>query len=380
MILADQFYSSGTFWGAAGVAMGALTIALEILRSPNRGRLICELAVDEDAARATQGAKSFRRVRVRLENHIHHDIRLEDFTAKEPLRIDVGARIIGVTEAVSGPFRRNSPRRIITEAEYAVNGQVLEVKPRLFQRGHRLEFWLQIDDKLPRLEVTNVVLADVKLQVRDPNTPQRPTYQRLAVNLSIALVAAVAGGLIIYAVKTPSTKRPGPLIAELGSPSRSSRITAVRGLGDLLRSDPADQPTITQALARFIQTQSPYHKDGTDTTATPEVQSAAGVLRDRNPAHDGSAALDLDNANLTGTDLRGISLVNANLTSTDLTDADLSRASLRGADLQEAYLGGSELSGADLTDVHVNKDTSFFDTSWCKGSQPVFPLSYDCTE
>lgn len=383
MILAEQFYDSGAFWGAAGavagVAMGALTLAFEVVNNPNRGRLICALTIDQDDPQAAREAKSSR-IKVRLENHIRHDIRPEDFTGDEPLRIDVGTNIDGVASAVTGPFHHNAPRQPINETEYAAHGDVLEIKPRLFKSGYVLEFSLRTDGKIPRLDVTNMVLADVKLRVRDPSTPKRPRYQRIVVQLGIALVAAVVGGLVTYGIKTSPPKRPDPLIAELDSPDLGSRMTAVAGLGHLLRSDPADQPAIDQALARFIRAHSPYHPDGSDTTATRDVQSAAAVLRDRNPAHDGPVALDLDNANLTGTDLRGISLANANLTSTDFSDAKLGHASLRGADLQEAYLGGSELAGADLAGVHVNNDTSFFGTSWCKGSRPVFPLGYNCTE
>ena len=63
---------------------------------------------------------------------------------------------------------------------------------------------------------------------------------------------------------------------------------------------------------------------------------------------------NLNEADLSGANLRGANLNEANLRGADLRGADLSRANLSGANLRGANLSGANLSEADLSGANLS--------------------------
>lgn len=139
----------------------------------------------------------------------------------------------------------------------------------------------------------------------------------------------------------------------------------------------ADQPTGLRALCSFIHAKSVAGNNDQPVTAV--VQTALNVLRNRNPANDGSAIINLDNTNLTNANLSGINLSNATLVNTDFSNADLSTASLRDANLNYAFMGGANLAGTNLAGANLT-DASFYQTIMCHNSSPTQPQrGYNCS-
>jgi Pentapeptide repeats (8 copies) len=64
---------------------------------------------------------------------------------------------------------------------------------------------------------------------------------------------------------------------------------------------------------------------------------------------------NLNEAKLTGADLREANFSGANLTGADLSSADLNKANLSGADLGEAYLVRADLSRANLNRAYLGE-------------------------
>lgn len=149
----------------------------------------------------------------------------------------------------------------------------------------------------------------------------------------------------------------------------------------LLKTSPSDQPAAITDLASFIRSRSPLEDDGNnDQQVTDVIQAALNVLRSRNAANDGSAAINFTNTNLTDANLSGINLSGATLISTDFTAANLGAADLSGANLSYAYFGDASLTGANLANT-VLTEASFYQTPMCDGSRPVHPTEgYNCDE
>ena len=168
----------------------------------------------------------------------------------------------------------------------------------------------------------------------------------------------------------------------LDSKQPAARLTAVSAVAHIMNSTPSQQCAAIDALSSFIRIASPATDN--DQPVTGDVQAALTVLATRNPAHDGGAVIDLENANLTNANLAGADLVRADLSGTngvDLTDANLSGANLSDADLDYAYLGGASLSGTDLAGASLH-GASFYATRLCTGSNvPTDPgEGYTCQQ
>ncbi len=81
--------------------------------------------------------------------------------------------------------------------------------------------------------------------------------------------------------------------------------------------------------------------------------------------------VNLRNANLSNADLEGADLRGADLQDADLRNVDLSGAILTGADLRNAILSGATLSGAYLSFVNLRNATFNKETVFPDGFDPV---------
>jgi hypothetical protein len=168
--------------------------------------------------------------------------------------------------------------------------------------------------------------------------------------------------------------------SELGSNQTATRLSAISTVEQIMDATPSQQCAAISALSSFIRTASPATND--DQPVTPDIQAALTVLVNRNPAHDGGATIDLENANMTGANLAHADFAHADFsgsTGADFTDANLTDANLSDADLDYAYLGGATLTGTDLAGASL-QGASFYSTELCTASNtPTEPNEgYTC--
>ena len=78
-------------------------------------------------------------------------------------------------------------------------------------------------------------------------------------------------------------------------------------------------------------------------------------LQQANLSHSNLAGVDLSKMNLGGADLSYANLENAKLNQVNLTNADLTHANLNGAELQQSDLSGANLSFALLTAANLQQ-------------------------
>jgi hypothetical protein len=165
--------------------------------------------------------------------------------------------------------------------------------------------------------------------------------------------------------------------ADLTSGQAATQLGGIDLLQSVMKAGPAEQPTVLQSLAKFIQARSPSGNN--DQPITSVIQAAVNVLRSRDPADDDGAVIDLTNANLTNANLTGIDLDNAILVNADFDSAVLTNANLKDANLNYAYLGDATLAGANLTGANL-ADASLYQTTLCNGSTPTAPQrGYTCS-
>ncbi|MFI6107591.1 pentapeptide repeat-containing protein [Streptomyces sp. NPDC051310] len=111
---------------------------------------------------------------------------------------------------------------------------------------------------------------------------------------------------------------------------------------------PRDQPSIVNILSTYIRNHAKKPKqaaDASNSEPASDIQAALTALGSREPAHDGTASVDLRGAYLPGADLADADLRGAILNGADLTDAFLPHVNLNGEDLTRADLTGANMTG-----------------------------------
>ena len=433
MNLADLWYSSGTFWAAAGViaVLGtgvAATIVSFWLANPIR-RLDCLMS----AAPLLKGAalempgnlhitwdgvelKDPHILELTLTSRGRRDISKDDF--EQPLEFRVGAEIKAILRAASGPDSETF--RAVTFKD-----DTLSIGPGLIHRRQSVKFTLLAVGPEPKLSSAAIALRDVKVELLSADSAEpspRHWSRRTKVAATVAVTACAAGlvlaGLLIghrppqagnhLAANSPTpaaslagvaaasptgaasvrpsatasalTSADKSLLAaekDLRSGSKAEQSTGIAAVQAIMKASPGVQPAAVKALASYIHSQSPAGSNDQPVTTT--VQAALDVLENRNPANDAGVLIDLDNTNLTNASLSGIDLTGASLVDTDFDGADLGGANLGNANLNYAFVGGASLEGADLTGANL-VGASFYQTLLCHGSTPTQPgRGYNCS-
>jgi uncharacterized protein YjbI with pentapeptide repeats len=185
------------------------------------------------------------------------------------------------------------------------------------------------------------------------------------------LLQAVAGlGAIVAAIRTwlainergQITERLNRAVEQLANPNLEVRVAAIFALGQIAVKSERDREAITQILAGYVRTKSPWPPSLPGQfreeaaignipaleVRTADVQVVMNLLVRRPLAGDTRRPLQLTNV-----DLRCANLINANLQMTVLKRAHLQGANLAGAQLQRADLAGAQLQQADLTDAKL---------------------------
>ncbi|MEU5335598.1 pentapeptide repeat-containing protein [Streptomyces asoensis] len=152
------------------------------------------------------------------------------------------------------------------------------------------------------------------------------------------------------------TDRYNAAVGNIGDEALEVRLGGIYALQRIMQDSPRDQPSIVDVLSTYIRTHSKKRQDTAAYIQKPagDVRAALAALFIRDYDHDGTARVDLHNADLTGADLKGAHLANADLTGVDLARVDLSGADLTGADLAYADLTAAKLHSTDLTHANLN--------------------------
>jgi uncharacterized protein YjbI with pentapeptide repeats len=189
-------------------------------------------------------------------------------------------------------------------------------------------------------------------------------------------------------------------IEQLGSENTDVRIGGIYALERLAKNSEDDRTTIQFQLGAFVRNHAkwPATKDQQHPTATvdedlplmqvraPDIWAAMAVLSRRLPMKDEQPlylsrvdlrGFQLDDARLTGVQMRHTNLARARLQEaqldrSDLTEADLRRADLKGTQLTEATLSSAYLQGANLSHADLrgaNMSDAILDNTMLTGAR-----------
>jgi hypothetical protein len=316
------------------------------------------------------------------------DIAKEDFD--QPLEFRVGAKILAILRSASGP--QSSTFRAVSFED-----DLLKVGPGLIRRHQSIKLILLALGPEPVLTTSAAAVRDVDVQVLPTEQSGRRRSTKVKVAAGLA-VTAVTTGLILIGLligrgpSTPSAPVASPTDTgadsqaasslraaevDLTSASQAALLRGLTTLQEVMKTAPGDQATALKVLASFIRANSPARNN--DQQVASDVQTALNVLRNRNPAHDGGAIINLNSANLTNADLSGIDLSKASLVNTDFTTANLSNANLRDANLNFAFVGGADIDGTNFSRANLS-GASFYQTTMCHKATPAMPRrGYNCS-
>jgi hypothetical protein len=384
MLMAENWYTSSTFWTATGtfsVLLAALvtTYAAWRLANPIR-RLSYYMSVAPLLLNATSEMNGGLEVtyerqplhdphllELKLVSRGRRDIARGDFD-DQPLEFKVGAKIRAVLPS--------SPGTAFQAVSF--DGETLKIGPCLIGRHQTITFRLLADGPKPKLRSPAASLRDVDLSEIPNETSGHRLTGRVRLVASIAAVMGAAALILIGLSLHRATQvnELQPAIAELNSNSLNTRMSGIYNIQSIVYTSPNAQPTVLQALSQFIRQRSPA--SNSDGPVTAEIQSALNVLRTMKIPHGEGTLINLTNADLTNADLADINLSDADLSGADLTDANLINANFEGANLSNAYFGGATIASVNF-DAASLSGADFYLTPLCLKSQPVHPADeYTC--
>lgn len=203
MVLAGQWYASGTFWSIVGVGVAVVSILLSplVARWLQEGRrrlfysmptatplitrhsLLTELVIVHRGDRLSNPHV----LEVRLACQGRHDIPSSAFDNGEPLRLDVGVPIVNILGTRTTPDAARSPA-------VAMDGTALLIAPSLIKRGQRTSFTLLVDGPDPALTCPQPPLIDVDVQHQAESAESLTPRQTV---LLVALLVLTSGTFFV---------------------------------------------------------------------------------------------------------------------------------------------------------------------------------------
>jgi hypothetical protein len=199
-----HFYTSGTFWAGAGVAVAivfGIAGVWAVLYSGNpKRRLLYSMPVvtpllndrprmprDVEVRHAGQLLQSPHVVNIELVSRGRSDIQREAFDGGEPLCLDVGVPIVECLQVTTSPSDRPEPL-------WKHDGSKLLVGPSLIGKRQSTVFSLLVDGPSPKLSRPPRSLIDVDLRPGDLGPESRIKRRRyvLAVAFALTVTAEVA--------------------------------------------------------------------------------------------------------------------------------------------------------------------------------------------
>ncbi|SCF23805.1 hypothetical protein GA0070558_1772 [Micromonospora haikouensis] len=230
MVMAGQWYESGTFWSAA---VGTLVAVLGLIVGPliarrvqeARRRLLFSMPTATPLIRTTRFSAANLEVRhdgkplshphvleIRLTCQGRHDIPSAMFDGGQPLRLDVGVPIINVLDTNSSPDTAPHP-------EWAADGTAITIGPSLIKKNQTITFALLVDGPDPQLTCPHPPLIDVDVQ---PGFSEPPGLRLSMTLIAIGVVAVLTvAGLV------------ADLVGILGAAGVTGTVEVSRVLGAL---------------------------------------------------------------------------------------------------------------------------------------------------
>lgn len=233
MILADSWYSSGTFWAIAAVAVALLVGIVGswvVWRAANpRRRLVYAMPSVSRLVNKSRivGSLEVRRngtvlsdpylVTVTLANHGRFDISKGAFE-NTPLRFDLDTTILEVLDVSTEPPGLKAP-------DTAWTGATLLVGPDKIGKGQRVTFALLVDGDKPKLSRLDNPLIDVELrQDREGDVARARQWRAATLTAGIVAVGAIAGAALFKVVPTIPTTPTASFIKPLDTTKVSGTV------------------------------------------------------------------------------------------------------------------------------------------------------------
>jgi hypothetical protein len=207
MDIAGATYASGTFWAGAGVVVAALATVAGVwvtfsVGFPRR-RLYFGLRATAPLLTAPVGMRSHLELRHRgttlADPHVltvdlisrgRKDIPSDAYNDRQPLQLDVGARIVEILQVTSEPQTLQPP-------QIATDGTLLRIGPSLIGRRQAITINVLTDSGEPSLTCRSP-LIDVQVRQRT-DAPLAPAAERLRL-WALTLVWLLAGAGLLAAV------------------------------------------------------------------------------------------------------------------------------------------------------------------------------------
>lgn len=210
MLLAGEWYQSGTFWSAVAAIAAVVTVPVSLwlgTRAGQRNRQLTYSLIS--SVRLLGGTEEFRGTLQVIRNgavlsdpHIAHIVLINDgrldissdlFDENRPISLNVGAPILELLDVHSRPTTTYPPAVTVSGAE-------LLVGPSLFVRGQRLTLSVLLDT--PVSEVTCLAPIVDLHRIRDNVPNQGDRYRQLRERgLHLVVCLWVIGLLIIWLVE-----------------------------------------------------------------------------------------------------------------------------------------------------------------------------------
>jgi len=206
-----QFYTNGTFWAGAGVAVAivfGIASVWAVLRTGNpKRRLFYSMPVvtpllnerpgmprDVEVRRAGQLLTFPQVVNIELVSRGRSDIQREAFDGGNPLCLDVGVPIVECLQVKISPSDRPEPL-------CKVDGSKLFVGPSLIGKRQTMVYSLLVDGPSPKLSRPLQSLAEVDLRPRDSASDPRLSWRLV---LIWALFAFGAYAFVLFVPRSQS--------------------------------------------------------------------------------------------------------------------------------------------------------------------------------
>jgi hypothetical protein len=220
MDVAAAFYTSGTFWAGAGVVVAVLAAVAVVwvtftVGFPRR-RLYYGIRDTAPLLAAPPGMRSNLELRHRRASadseagdhadsdvwqilaHPHvltlglvsrgrKDIPSDAYNDHEPLRLDVGARIVEVLQTTSKPETLAAP-------QITADGTSLEIGPGLIGKRHEITVTVLTDGGKPSVTCQSPLIdVEIRQRLNERPTPETTVHtSTLAITFAVALTLAVA--------------------------------------------------------------------------------------------------------------------------------------------------------------------------------------------
>ena len=156
------------------------------------------------------------------------------------------------------------------------------------------------------------------------------------------------------------TDRFNAAITNLSSSNVVIQLGGIYALQRIMTDSPRDQPAVLNVLCAYVRYHDPLPATNIAlrvSNISSDVQAALTVVGARNPAHDGPAVVDLEDADLVRADLTGAHLAKADLQGSNLLGANFNGSNLSLAHMEDANLEGSQFTETNLREANLSKSS-----------------------